>query len=234
MISSVLAFTVGAAIFLCQWWGIRSTALDSFLDSQVSVWTESIAFSYALLTFFVWLPYKRDEEKQKIVEELRDSLAPKFSACGITSYVPGLHGACRLRITNETGKTTADNVSVELLGINGDFLKPPYISFPVPIEPDQRTDRGWVAIHHKGHEDYTLLTIEFNPNGNYQFSGTFRNSITGLFCIMFKAPSEYCLKIRVMAQNFPSSDFELKLVLSIKDGNGIYQLFPLADKSDRN
>lgn len=45
MISSVLAFTVGAAIFLCQWWGIRSTALDSFLDSQVSVWTESIAFS---------------------------------------------------------------------------------------------------------------------------------------------------------------------------------------------
>ncbi|MDD2763290.1 MAG: hypothetical protein PHE83_04850 [Opitutaceae bacterium] len=74
MVSSLLAFIVAAVIFGLQWFDIRADVFAAFLNSRASTGIGALAFSYSFLTFCIWLPYKRDKEKTKIIVQMERQL----------------------------------------------------------------------------------------------------------------------------------------------------------------
>ena len=70
MITSALAALLTVVMLTLNWLNIHSPVMQKFLDSGASDWIGGIAAGYAFLTFFIWLPYKRDWERRQEIMKL--------------------------------------------------------------------------------------------------------------------------------------------------------------------
>ena len=189
-------------------------------EDKVAKWIEGIALVYAIIMFFFWLPFRRDENRQREINEIKTGLAKLKDApleiVGISHDITTQGSMsynrlptpwnCLLKITNK-GHKTAENIQVELTGISfeekaNNFMLPAELRFQSQSKNELHPSQS--AIVELAHAEYALkpnAIIEARIRMDFGRSG-----MHYLFSLFYKIEHDYFIQVKASAKDLPVSE----------------------------
>jgi hypothetical protein len=68
-VSGAILFALGASLYALRWWGVQSESIFAFLNSTAPDWIGGVSIAVGTFLLFIWIPFKRHQEQQTIVEQ---------------------------------------------------------------------------------------------------------------------------------------------------------------------
>ena len=215
---ALLAVIVGAFILRA-----RQMSPDSGLSqSVVAEWAEYIAFAYAAALFFLWIPFRRNQELERELTALKSSpLTIEAIECDMTL---GQVYTCRIRVHNK-GERSVGGIRVELCDIG--HLQFHQLAKPIFLLSN---DPNKSRVNPGAFVDWDFLGASASESEPCRGDFTVNAGVVGrqgaCFVLVYQPDTDYSVRFKVTAEDTPALEKEFRLKFSVRPSSYRFTLTP--------